>query len=97
MIATAMVTSQVTGDEGIPRAVRLIMFAVGAFNVFNVVTEATHETTEETGAQFVTKLLQQCLDDLQGDLSYVVTDAQTVWTRDLHLLYSLHVTQQCRC
>jgi len=96
MIATAMIASQVTGDECIPRIVCLVMLAAITFNVFNVVTECAHETADETGAQFVTKLQQQCLDNLHGDLSYVVTDAQTILTRDLHLLYALHIAQQCR-
>jgi len=97
MITAAMIASQVTGDECIPRIVCLVMLAAITFNVFNVVTECAHETTDKTGTQFVTKLLQQCLDDLHGDLSYVVTDAQTILTRDLHLLYALHIAQQCRC
>ncbi len=74
MITTAMLATQITGDECIPRTVCLVMFAIITFNVLNVLADGAHEPTEKTGAEFVTKLLQQCLDDLHGDLSYVVTD-----------------------
>ena len=96
MITTAVLAAQVTGDEGIPRTVCLVMLAVITFNVFNVVADGAHEATEETGAEFVTKFLQQRLDDLHGDLSYVVTDKQTVRPRYLYAHNALYIAQQCR-
>jgi hypothetical protein len=51
LVATAMRTSQVTGNKCISSAVSLIMLAAGAFNVFDVVAQAAHQAAEETGTQ----------------------------------------------
>jgi hypothetical protein len=48
LVATAMRASQVTGNKGITSAVSLIMLAIGAFNVFDVVTKIVHQPAEET-------------------------------------------------
>jgi len=96
MITAAMITTQVPGDEGIARTVRHVMSAVAAFDILDVIANAAHEPAEETGAEFVTKLLQYCLDDLQGDLSYVVADKQTIGSGDLYTQYTFDVAQQGR-
>ena len=57
MIATAVIAPQVTGDEGIPRAICQVMLGVLTFDVLDVIAYGAHQPAEETGAKFVTKLL----------------------------------------
>jgi len=53
MIAAAVGPAQVTGDKCIPGAIGLVMFAVAAFNIFDVITQGAHGAAEETGAELV--------------------------------------------
>ena len=56
MITAAVGSAQVTGDKRIPGAIGLVMFAAGAFNVFDVITQGAHGAAEETGTEFIAEL-----------------------------------------
>ena len=94
LVAAAVRTSQVTGDEGVSRTFRLVRAAAAAFDIFNVVAQAAHDAAEESGMQAVAEFGQQGLDDLHGDLANIVADDQTVRAAHADPQYAPDITQQ---
>ena len=96
MVAATVRAVQVARDERITRAFRLVMDAVGAFDVFDVIAETAHEAAVKTGVQPVAQFSEQSLDDLHRDLANVVADLDAVRSQDLDMNDTLDVMQQLR-
>jgi hypothetical protein len=96
MVATAVLAVQVTRDERIACAFRLVMNAVGALDVFDVIAETPHEAAVKAGLQSVAQFREQSLDDLHGDLTDVVADLDAMRAKDLDVNHPLDVMQQLR-
>jgi hypothetical protein len=96
MVPTAVLAVEVTGDERIACAFCLVMTAVGTLDVFDVIAETTHETAINAGLQVVAELAEQGLDNLHGDLAYVVADLDAIRAKDLYANHTLDVVKQLR-
>ena len=66
-VPAAVRPGQVTGDEGIAGIGRLVLAAVGAFNVLDVIAQGPHGAAQQAGVHLVVELGEQGLDNLQGD------------------------------
>ena len=94
MVPTAVRTVEITGDERIAGAFCLVVNAVGALDVFDVIAETTHEAAIKAGLQAVAEFPEQGLDDLHGDLADVVADLDAIRAKDLHANHTLDVVKQ---